>query len=85
MSEKTQIAPMRSRVKEGLMLNDEQLLRKLGIPLERGRRILDALDRDRHAGFPRKQPMWEYRRYWPAVDKWLEHNSHLLQSERLSA
>lgn len=85
MTEKTKIEPMRSRVKEGLMLTDEQLIRKLGMPLDRGRQILNALDRDRSAGFPRKQPMWDHRRYWPAVDKWLEHNSHLLQNTRLSA
>ena len=56
----------------GLFVNDTELLERLGIPEKEGRETLRCLDGRRDSGFPRKDPFWGHRRYWPAVQAWLD-------------
>jgi len=56
----------------GLMVNDAELRERLGVPEKVFRRTIAALDANRQSGFPRKQAHWGGRRYWPAIERWLE-------------
>jgi hypothetical protein len=52
-----------------LYLSDAELIRRLGVPEKHMRKILPGLEK---YGFPRKQPLFGDRRYWPAVKAWLD-------------
>ncbi len=61
------------REKDKLYLLDSELIRRLGVPDKTMRSILPALESKYN--FPRKQPLFGGRRYWPAVLAWLDkHN-----------
>lgn len=60
-----------------LYVNDTELIAKLGIPEKRARAILRELDR-RPTGFPRKQKLLGDRRYWPAVQAYLDRNNGVI-------
>lgn len=70
-------AATKQREQDKLMLTDAELIRRLGVPEDIGRRVLRFLD-EKRTGFPRKQKLWGDRRYWPAVEKWLERNCGML-------
>lgn len=70
-------AATKERERDKLLVTDAELLRRLGVPDEHGRRVLRQLDA-KPTGFPRKQKLWGDRRYWPAVQKWLERTSGML-------
>jgi hypothetical protein len=63
------------REKEKLYLLDSELIRRLGVPEKTMRGILPALETK--YGFPRKQPLFGGRRYWPAVKAWLDKHNGL--------
>lgn len=59
----------------GLFVTDGELYDLLGVPRDLARATID--DFDRHPGqyrFPQKQKAWGDRRYYPAVQAWLEHH-----------
>lgn len=64
-----------SRVENALSLfvTDEELIARLGLPKgSRGTRVLVELTKQRNrAPFPKKDPLFLDRRYWPAVLQWL--------------
>lgn len=61
------------REKDKLYLLDSELIRRLGVPEKVMRPMLPGLESK--FNFPRKQPLFGGRRYWPAVKKWLDtHN-----------
>ena len=61
------------RENDKLFLADAELFRRLGVPEKIMRPMLPALESK--FGFPRKQPLFGERRYWPAVKAWLnKHN-----------
>ena len=61
------------REKDKLYLTDAELIRRLGVPDKYMRGILPGLETK--YGFPPKQPLFNYRRFWPAVEAWLyKHN-----------
>lgn len=64
----------RHRAKNGLgeFVTDHELIEYLGLPADLGRKRLQALDANKSANFPRKQPFWGDRRYLPAVQQWLD-------------
>ena len=69
-----------------LYVTDAELIRRLGVPERLGRRNIEALDRNpRVSGFPQKQAFWGNRRYWPAVQAWLERTNGNLADQRRSA
>jgi hypothetical protein len=59
--------------KDKLFVTDAELIRRLGVPTDIGRRAIQELDRH-HPGrpkFPPKDPLFGNRRWWPAVEKHL--------------
>ncbi|MFZ2157233.1 MAG: winged helix-turn-helix domain-containing protein [Bradyrhizobium sp.] len=72
----TQPAPKTiEREKDKLYLNDAELIRRLGVPEKVMRSMLPGLESK--FGFPRKQPLFGNRRYWPAVKTWLDKHNGL--------
>lgn len=66
----------RLREKDKLFLTDAELIRRLGVPKHIARPVIAEMEKK--AGFPRKQKLWGDRRYWPAIEKWLERRSGML-------
>lgn len=57
---------------ETLLVTDEEIIKRLGLPEKLGRDRLRALDDNKRSGFPPKLALWENRRWWPAVEAWFE-------------
>ncbi len=73
----TQPAPETlDREKDKLYLTDAELIRRLGVPEKTMRNLLPGLE-TKYA-FPRKQPLFGGRRYWPAVKAWLDKHNGLM-------
>ncbi|HZV05539.1 MAG TPA: hypothetical protein VE999_10690 [Gemmataceae bacterium] len=53
----------------GLFVSDKELFRRLGVGPTTGRVAVRTLESQ---GFPRKQPLFGNRRYWPAVRHFLD-------------
>jgi hypothetical protein len=53
----------------GLFVSDKVLFRRLGVGPTTGRIAVRALEPH---GFPRKQPLFGHKRYWPAVRHFLD-------------
>ncbi len=64
------------REKDKLYLLDSELIRRIGVPEKTMRSILPALESKYN--FPRKQPLFGDRRYWPAVKAWLDKHNGLM-------
>lgn len=54
-----------------LFVTDAELIRRLGVPEELGRALLEDFEAKRPT-FPKKLELWGDRRYWPAVAAWLD-------------
>jgi hypothetical protein len=66
------------REKDKLYLLDSELIRRLGVPEKTMRSILPALESK--YGFPKKQPLFGGRRYWPLVKAWLDKHNGLVDA-----
>jgi hypothetical protein len=55
----------------GLFVTDAELIRRLGVPEKTARAAIRELER--RPGFPRKDPLFGDRRFWPAVAAYLEN------------
>jgi hypothetical protein len=64
------------REKDKLYLLDSELIRRLGVPEKTMRSMLPALESKYQ--FPKKQPLFGGRRYWPAVKAWLDKHNGLM-------
>jgi hypothetical protein len=64
------------REKDKLYLLDSELIRRIGVPEKTMRSMLPALESK--FGFPKKQPLFGGRRYWPAVKTWLDKHNGLI-------
>lgn len=53
----------------GLFVTDAQLAERMGIATELLKSALPALQK---SGFPAPDPLFQNRRYWPAVKAWLD-------------
>ena len=58
-----------------LYVTDAEIIRRMGVPEKIARQAIQALDKTRGSGFPQKQALWGGRRYWPAVQAYLERTS----------
>lgn len=58
------------RERDKLFLTDAELIRRLGIPENIARDLIQEFT-DK-CGFPQKQKLLGGRRYWPAVKDWLD-------------
>lgn len=52
-----------------LFVTEAECAERIGLSTEEYKRIVDGLERD---GFPRKDPLFCNRRYWPAVRAFLD-------------
>lgn len=52
-----------------LFVTEAECAERIGLSTEEYKRIVDGLERD---GFPRKDPVFCDRRYWPAVRSFLD-------------
>ncbi len=69
----TPAADTLEREKDKLYLTDAELIRRIGVPEKTMRSMLPGLETK--YGFPPKQPLFNGRRFWPAVEAWLyKHN-----------
>lgn len=84
LSESTERRPRTTR-RGGLFVNDAELIERLGVPEKIGRQTLQALDQNKRTGFPPKQAIWGGRRYWPAIEAWLEARGGFPVEQRKSA
>jgi hypothetical protein len=57
------------RPQAGLFVSDRELFRRLGVGPITGRVAVRTLEAQ---GFPRKQPLFGNKRYWPAVRHFLD-------------
>lgn len=57
-----------SEGRAGLWVTDAELIRRSGVPEKIARQAIEMLDKNTASGFPKKDPLWGNRRYWPAVE-----------------
>lgn len=62
----------RPRTGPGLFVTDQEIIDFLGVPEKQARDTIRMLDRNGASGFPKKQPLWGDRRYWPAVQSFFD-------------
>jgi hypothetical protein len=62
----------------GLFVSDKELYRRLGVGPKTGMIAVRALEPH---GFPRKQPLFGKKRYWPAVRFFLDRYYGLIERE----
>lgn len=55
-----------------LWVTDQELIARWGIPAKIANEALRVLDHDPRSGFPKKHKLWGDRRYWPAVQDYLD-------------
>ncbi|HZP77507.1 MAG TPA: hypothetical protein VFB45_15290 [Pseudolabrys sp.] len=58
--------------KDKLYVTDAELIRLIGAPREKTRKMINALDAMPNSGFPKKNKMWGDRRHWPSVKAYFE-------------
>lgn len=58
--------------RDTLYITDEELFRRLGVPKAKARVTIESLDKNGASAFPKKQPLFGNRRYWPAVKAYLD-------------
>jgi hypothetical protein len=63
------------REKDKYYLTDAELIRRLGVPEKVLRPMLPGLEENYR--FPKKDPLFGDRRYWPAVKRWLDRHNGL--------
>jgi hypothetical protein len=69
--------------RETLYITDAELIRRMGVPEKIARQAISVLDHNPRSGFPKKDPLWGKRRYWPAVKLYLDrHNGLSLEPHR---
>lgn len=64
----------RTAKRGGLFVTDAEMIERMQVPEKTARQAIAMLDRDRTSGFPKKQALWGDRRYWPAVQAYLDRN-----------
>lgn len=60
-----------------LFLTESQVAERIGITTEEFKKIISGLERD---GFPRVDHVFCRRRYWPAIQSFLDHRYGLATS-----
>lgn len=65
----------------GLFATDVEICAELGVPVKIGRAAIHSLDHNPQSRFPKKNPLWGGRRYWPAVLAWLNATNGMLEPD----
>lgn len=68
------------RERDKLFLTDAELIRRLGVPEKVARPVLRTMES--RPGAPKRQPIWGNRWYWPAVERYLERMSGMLEEDK---
>ena len=63
--------------KDTLYLTDGQIAERIGVPTEDFKDMTSVLER---AGFPSKDPLFNDKRYWPAIQAFLDKRNGLASS-----
>lgn len=58
--------------RETLYITDAELIRRVGVPEKVMRSTIRSLEANGASGFPKKNPLFGDRRYWPAVKAYLD-------------
>lgn len=66
---------VKERPASGLYVSDAELTRRLGVGEKTARMAIHALEH--HNGFPPKDPLFGGKRYWPAVQAFLDRRHGL--------
>lgn len=64
---------------EKLYLTDAECAARIGVSADEFKSVLQELDRQ---GFPKKDPLFANRRYWPSVRAWFDRRYGLRGAER---
>lgn len=76
LTERRERKPKTQR-QDGVWVTDAELIERSNVPPDVMRQALGALDKDPRSGFPKKNPLYGGRRYWPAVlDYWSYTNTN---------
>ena len=59
-----------------LYKSEAEIAKLVGLPVVLWKDTATVLERD---GLPQKDPVFDNRRYWPAVQAWLDHRAGLRQ------
>lgn len=62
---------------KALYITDAELIRRIGVPEKIARGTIKSLDNNGASGFPKKQPLFGNRRYWPAVKRYLDRLNNI--------
>lgn len=75
---------LETETRETLFVTDAEIIRRTGVPEKVMRVTIRSLDKNGASGFPRKQPLFGNRRYWPSVKSYLDrlHGVKLAASRR---
>jgi hypothetical protein len=74
----------REKRPDGVWVTDDELIERSGVPQDIMRRALGAMDRDQKSGFPKKNPLYGGRRYWPAVQEYWSYTNTNPQARRIA-
>lgn len=75
MTDETRETPKQTRRtrRGGLWVNDAELIEKLNVPEKIAYAAIHLLDHNKLSGFPPKQELWGWKRYWPAVKDYFDY------------
>lgn len=62
--------------RETLYVTDAELIRRIGVPEKIARFVINQLDA-KSKDWPKKNPLWGNRRYWPSVRAYLDRHEGL--------
>lgn len=58
--------------RETLWVTDDEMIRRMGVPVKVAKAAIRMYDDDPRSGFPPKNKLWGDMRYWPAVRAYLD-------------
>jgi hypothetical protein len=64
-------------LRDPLYINDAELIRRMGIPEKKARRLILYWDSNPKLLFPQKDKLCDGRRYWPAVKAFFDRRNRL--------
>lgn len=62
----------------GLYVSDDEMFRRLNVCRDKGRAAVEQLEPQ---GFPRKDPLFSGKRYWPAVRSFLDKRNGIGETQ----
>ena len=66
----------------GLYVSDEEMFKRLNVCKQKGRAAVQQLE---PYGFPKQDPLFSNKRYWPAVRRYLDNRHGIGQTDKASS